>query len=244
MLNRKIKCNLIAVIIGLGVITLWVPLSYAVIISPVQLDLSKKNPVGSFTVTNDSAATITYQAGALTWAQVEGEDIQLATNDLIVTPPIVTIKPKSAQVFRVALFKPAIHSVEHSYRIMLDDISADVAEKTETGISFRFNHNLPVFYAPATNIDSVIWSRCESKIAGKSCVLMENKGNRHAKVVKFTAISASAEEPNTKSKTLLAGSTTQWLFSSMLGSENTTGIKLITDKGPLSLSLKDLPRSR
>lgn len=242
MTNRQSKCNFIAVIVGLSVFTFWVPLSHSVIISPVQLDLSKKNPVGSFTVTNDSTVSLTYQSSALSWAQVDDQDIQVVTNDLIVTPPIVSIKPKSAQVFRVALLKPSSQSIERAYRIILDDISDDVIEKTETGLSFRFNHNLPVFYAPLTNIDSVIWSVCESQVVGKSCLLMENKGNRHAKIIKFTAASANAEEPSNLSKTLLAGSSVRWLYSTLLGYETTTSIKLITDKGPSILIIKDLTR--
>lgn len=64
------------------------------------------------------------------------------------------------------------------------------------------------------------------------------------KVIQFTAVSESAEEPGNFSKTLLAGSSSQWLFSKVLGAENTNSIKLITDKGPITLSLKDLPRSK
>lgn len=244
MVHRRINCNLITLVFGLGLFALWVPLSHSVVISPVQLNLDKKNPVAGFTVTNDAAVTLTYQSSVLSWTQIDGQDIQVATNDLIVTPPIVSIKPKSSQIFRVALFKQSAHEVEQSYRVILDDISADVTEKSDTGLSFRFNHNLPVFYAPTITIDSVIWSVCKSKVAGKSCLQMENKGNRHAKVIKFTAFSASAEETSSLSKTLLAGSSSQWLYSTILGSENTTGIKLITDKGPLTINLKVLPRSK
>ena len=244
MIRRRIKCIIINLVFGLSLFTLWMPLSHSVVISPVQLDLSRKSPVAGFTVTNDSAVTLTYQADVLSWTQIDGQDIQVATNDLIVTPPIVSIQPKGSQIFRIAFFKKSSHELEQSYRIVLDDISADVTEKSDTGLNFRFNHNLPVFYAPLTSIDSVIWSVCESQIAGKSCLQMENKGNRHSKIVKFTAFSASAEETSSLSKTLLAGSSSQWIYTTKLGSENTTGIKLITDKGPLTIILKDLPKSK
>jgi fimbrial chaperone protein len=241
---RQIKRNIFAALFGLGVFITLVPYSEAVIISPVQLDLSVKNPIASFTVTNDSALTVTYQSSALSWTQVDGKDVQIETNDLVITPPIVSIKPKSAQVFRVALFKANPHLVEQSYRIVLDDISTDVTEKSDSGLSFRFNHNLPLFYAPLTSVDSVVWSLCESHVAGKSCLLMENKGNRHAKIVKFSAVSASSEEPNSLSKTVLAGSSNQWLFSTVQGAENTSSIKLITDKGPITINLQDLPSTK
>ncbi len=244
MKNKKVLHNLINAAFGLSLFTTLISSSEAVIVSPVQLDLSVKNPIASFTVTNDSALTVTYQSSFSSWAQVDGQDVHIETNDLVVTPPIVSIKPKSAQVFRVALLKTSTHLVEQSYRIVLDDISTDVAEKSETGLSFRFNHNLPLFFAPLNSNNSVFWSLCESHVAGKSCLLMENKGNRHAKIVKFSAVSASSEEPNSLSKTVLAGSSNQWLFSTVQGAENTSSIKLITDKGPITLNLKDLPSTK
>ena len=244
MHRLQIRNILIFVIFGFALSVALIPYANAVVVSPVQIDLSLKAPVGSFTVTNDSDVVLTYQSTALTWAQIDGQDVQVETQDLIVTPPIVSIKPKSAQVFRVALFKPSKSLIEQSYRIILEDISTDVSQKAENGLSFRFNHNLPIFYAPLRITDLMIYSICESPAAGKSCVLIENKGNRHAKIIQFTAASANLEEASTISKTILAGSSSQWIFSTMQGSENTSNIKLITNKGPLNLNLKDLPRSK
>ncbi|MFT6896348.1 MAG: hypothetical protein ACJA13_000749 [Paraglaciecola sp.] len=62
-------------------------------------------------------------------------------------------------------------------------------------------------------------------------------------MIKFSAVSATAEEPNNQAKTVLAGSSGKWLFSTMQGAEETTSIKLITGKGPLTLLLNDLPSS-
>jgi fimbrial chaperone protein len=180
----------------------------------------------------------------LSWTQVDDQDVQVETNDIVITPPIVSIQPKSAQVFRAALFKASAHLAEQSYRIVLDDISEDVAEKSANGLSFRFSHNLPLFYAPLISVDSVVWSVCESHVAGKSCFLMENKGNRHVKIIKFSALSATKEELSSVSKTVLAGSSNKWFYSTIQGTEHTISIKLITDKGPLTLSVKDLPEAK
>jgi fimbrial chaperone protein len=242
MLTAQLKSNLIATTFGLSLFVLIVPVSHSVIISPVELNLSVNNPVASFTLTNDSAATLTYQSLALSWVQIDGQDIQQETNDLIVTPPIVSIDPQSAQIFRVAIIKKSKGLVEQSYRIILEDISVDVSEEVTTGLSFRFNHNLPVFYAPLNDVNLVVWSVCESTIDGQSCLHVENKGNQHAKIIKLTAVSATAEESSSISKTLLAGSSSQWMFPTMLGIEKTSSIKLITNKGPLTFTIKDLPR--
>ncbi|MFT6896349.1 MAG: P pilus assembly chaperone PapD [Paraglaciecola sp.] len=122
MISRKINSTLISAVFGLGFCIALVPCSQAVIISPIHLEMSVKKPISTFKVTNESARVVTYQSNTLSWAQVDGKDSYIETNELVVTPPIVSIKPNSTQTFRVALFKASSHLVEQSYRIVLEDI--------------------------------------------------------------------------------------------------------------------------
>lgn len=239
----QLKSNTIFALSALLLLALLAPCSEAITISPIHLEMSVDRPITTFTVTNDSDQIVTYQSNTLSWDQLDGKDIYIETEDLLVIPPIVSIQPKSSQTFRIALFNASSHLVEQSYRIMLDNITPYVSDNSHNGLSFIFNHNLPLFFAPIESVDLVVWSVCESDIEAKSCLLMENKGNRHAKMVKFNAMSATHDEPNELSKTVLAGSSDRWFFSTVQGSENTTSIKVTTDKGLLVLILEDLPHS-
>ncbi|MFQ3236056.1 MAG: fimbrial chaperone protein [Paraglaciecola sp.] len=245
-MNSKIHTNLTAAALaGALFFTALVPRAQAVILSSVHLDMSVKKPIISLTVTNDSTEVVTYQINTLTWAQVDGQNIYNDTNDLMVTPPIVSIEANSAQVFRVALFKPDPHLIELSYRVILDNITSEArSEKKGTSLSFVFSHNVPLFFAPLTPVDSILWSRCASQVVGESCLRMENKGNRHTKMRNFSAVSATTQEPYQIGSTVLAGSSGQWLFATMLGDENTTHIEVNTDKGPITLILDDLPQAK
>jgi fimbrial chaperone protein len=242
-MNLAIKGKLIATLLGIGLLITLVPHSQAVTLSPIHLNMSVKKPIISFTVTNDSLKAITYQINTLSWHQVDGKDAYDETRQLIVSPPIVSIEPNSSQTFRVGLLEESAHLVEQAYRVVLDDITIYLPEKSENGLSFIFNYNLPLFYAPVKWVDSVIWSRCESPVKGKSCLLIENEGNRHVKLVNLVAVSATKEEPLKKTKTVLAGSTFTWLYPTMQGTENTTSIKLSKDESPMVLVLADLPIS-
>jgi fimbrial chaperone protein len=235
------KGKLIAALLGLGLFITLVPHSQAVIISPVHLNMSVKKPIISFTVTNDSAEVITYQISTLSWQQVDGKDTYDETRQLIVSPPIVSIEPNSTQTFRVGLFKESSHLVEEAYRVVLDDITTYLPDNSKNSLKFIFNHNLPLFYAPVKRIDSVVWTTCESAVKGTSCLHIENKGNRHIKLVNFIAVSATQEEPLRNAKTVLAGSTSKWFYPTMQGIETTTSIKVVSGKGPIVLILADLP---
>jgi fimbrial chaperone protein len=242
-MNVAIRGKHIAILLGVGLLLTLLPWALAVTISPIHLNLSVREPVISFKVTNNSAKAITYQINTLSWRQVDGKDTYNETSDLIVSPPIVSIEPNSTQTFRVGLLKESSHIIEEAYRVVLEDITLYLPDNSNNGLRFIFNHNLPLFYAPVKRVDSVIWSTCGSPAKGKSCLLFENKGNRHVKLANFIAVSSTNEEPLHKAKTVLAGSTGKWIYPTMQGTESTTSIKLNTGKGPLVLVLADLPIS-
>lgn len=234
-IRKLVKRELVAGLCGVCLLLAISPAAVAVVISPIQLDLSNKKPIGSFTVTNDTAFAITYQAKGLSWQQADGKDVQELSNEVIVSPPIVTIPSMSKQVFRLALqSKLNTRETEQAFRLVLEDVSAEVAVKKETGVSFRFNHNLPVYYAPAFVVNSLAWSACVTEVEGKSCLRLDNKGNQHLKIIEFKL---SAKEATTPPKVILAGSSAEWLYATKTALEATENITVLTDRGPLSLSL-------
>jgi fimbrial chaperone protein len=231
---------IIALFVGGLICLILVASAQAITISPVHLFMSVKKPIISLTVINDSAKVMTFQTKAVTWSQVNGKDVYSETNDLMITPPIVSIQANSTQVFRLAMFSDSSHLVESSYRVILEDITAELVS-AENGVSFKFNHSLPLMYAPITPNDSVLWTRCESNVVGKSCLRMDNQGNQHAKLVRFNAVSATAQAPYEGAKTVLAGSSAQWFYTTMIGAENTIHLEVTTSKKSVTLIIEDLP---
>lgn len=239
MRKDAIRLCLIRVAIGLSLLA-SINSASAVIISPIQLDISVRKPITSFKVTNDSTVAIVYQASALSWIQIGGQDTQVDTDDLVITPPIVTIQPKTSQVFRVAMLNPVPNLTELAYRVVLEDISEDIFKNSETGINFRFNHSLPLFYTSKIPVVSLVWSICKSVLIGKSCLRLENKGNSFFKITKFSALSKSKDETVGGVKTILAGNSHEWIYSSMQGTEPTEGFRINSTKEPVNINLKDI----
>jgi P pilus assembly chaperone PapD len=236
----KIQSKPITALFAVGLIfSILVACAQAITISPVHLSMSVKKPIISLTVTNDSARIMTFQTKTVIWSQVNGDNVYSDTNDFMITPPIVSIQANSSQVFRLALFRNSPHLVELSYRVILEDITAELASE-ENGLSFKFNHSLPLMYAPITPLDSVLWTRCESNVVGKSCLRMDNQGNRHTKLVRFNAVSTTAQVPYEGAKTVLAGSSAQWFYTTMIDAENTTHLEVTTNNGIETLIIEDL----
>ena len=240
MIARHIELPLLKVVVGFAALATLISAS-AVIISPVELNISSKNPVTSFKVTNDSSAAITYQSNVLLWEQIGGLEKQGETKDLVITPPIVTVQPKATQIFRVAMLRVIPHSREQAYRVLIEDISDEKIANSEQGVSFKFNHDLPLFYTPLNIVSSLTWSSCVSSVVGKGCLRLENKGNSRLKIIKISALSKNNGEVIGSVKTILSGGSYDWSYASMQSSEAIEGFRIITSKEPINISLKDFP---
>ncbi len=105
------------------------------LIRPVVVELAARQRAAAISVTlGDTArAPVRLQAELLRWTQdLEGRPITVASNDLIVSPPLVELQPGQRQVIRVAL-RAAPSNEELAYRLILED----VAEPAEGALVHR-----------------------------------------------------------------------------------------------------------
>lgn len=150
---------------------------FAVTISPTVVDLNSTQKIVTITFINDTGREINIQSSGLIWKQVNGKDTYSPTNDLIVVPAIVTIPGGKSQNFRVTKRVLDGADSELSYRLYLEDITPAFTDpkKTDPGIFFKFNQNLPVYYytGKANPKNSLKVSFCSSD-SKQTCVRVDN----------------------------------------------------------------------
>lgn len=187
-------------------------------VSPVVVEIDSPRKAAAITLTNGSDRAVTYQVEALNWRQENGVDRYQPTDELVVVPPIFEIAPHSSQVVRVMLRVPAPSGVERTYRVLLEDITQAPATEN-TGIAFRFSHNLPVLVAPAGKINNVMqWRPCAAEPAVRQagpaelCVRLRNAGNRRIKVTELLMSGNGWQQalPVHGGFNLLAGAEREW----------------------------------
>lgn len=198
---------------------LFYSIAHAAVISPIELEITAARSISSFTVTNDTSEPITYQTQGRMWKQVDGENVEENTTDIIITPPIVTIAAGQQQVFRTGLSKKIESNKELTYRVYLEDISEfkTVNASKQTGISFKFNHNLPLFINLNIHTANLSLAKCSDTTQIKNCIRVKNNGNKHFKVTEVTITSdeLSTSELVIGSKTtVLANSWIEYKFKS------------------------------
>jgi fimbrial chaperone protein len=184
-------------------------------VDPVRVELSPQQQTAAIIVRNESDQPSSIQIQAVTWSQVDGKDVYTPTRELLVSPPIATIPPKSDQVIRVALRRPADPSKELAYRINLQELPHEQATES-TGVQVALRIGLPVFVQSLKGdaAPKMAWS--VARVSDSQLrVQVRNQGNAHVQISDFSLHAAGTTQAVTSesaSSYVLAGQSREWLL--------------------------------
>jgi fimbrial chaperone protein len=166
-------------------------------------------------IRNESDQPTSIQIHAVTWSQLDGKDHYAPTRELFVSPPIVTIAPKSDQVIRVALRREADATKELAYRINLQELPQQPAPGF-TGVQVALRIGLPVFVQPKQGEARAKMNWTVARMPGETLkVGMQNQGNAHVQVSDFSLYAPGRDQAITgesASSYVLAGQAREWLL--------------------------------
>lgn len=184
-------------------------------INPLRIDLSNSRKTAVITVTNNLDQPTTIQIQPISWSQVDGLDVYISTKDLLISPPIVTIAPKGAQIIRVALRKSIDPVQELSYRINLQEIQPSLSTN-ETSVQIGLRVGIPVFVQPQSGASSPKLSWKVTATADNLVKLdLRNEGKVHVKISDLQLFSIGNEQTlanDSGSSYILAGQFHSWLL--------------------------------
>jgi len=210
-------------------------------VDPVRLEISTQQKTAAVTVKNDSDQPTSIQIQAVAWSQVGGKDVYTPTQELLVSPPIVTIAANAEQVIRVGLRRQADASSELSYRISLQELPPQPAPGV-TGVQVALRIGLPVFVQPENGLAApkLLWSVAQMPDRQLKVVL-NNQGNAHVQISDFALYLPASEQAiasEAGSSYVLAGQTREWLLkTSAAQSGGPLRLKASTDAGNIETDL-------
>lgn len=168
----------------LGLLTLCAgsqSLAGAFSVSPVRVFLEPRDRAAALTLVNGADAEVVLQADVMRWSQdTDGQDRLEPSDDLLVSPPILKLPPRSRQVVRLArLIAPDLQR-QQTYRLLLREVP-DLRPTAEQGarLPITLVLSIPVFLgAPAAQSDV----HCELHARQPPQVTCRNQGRAHAQV--------------------------------------------------------------
>ena len=150
--------------------------------NPVRLVLAGGAASTALAVENQGDESVLVQAEVVAWSQTGGEDHLVASEDLVVSPPIFRIAPGASQTVRVGLTRRVDPSRELTYRLFLKEVPpAPVAGDSQVRVALRLG--LPVFVMPPVTAAPRLGWALAFDAAGALVVTATNTGNAHAQVI-------------------------------------------------------------
>ncbi len=216
--------------------------SNAITITPTTILLSPGSKVITVSYTNDSAQDINLQVKTLVWSQVDGKNTYKETNELIVSPAITKILAGKKQNFRITIRQIDTATTEKSYRLILEDITADLPKQKSGEVSFKFNQDLPVFYSSIKSASKDLGkiNLCKSIDPKFTCLRINNDGEKHVTLKNILYLGVDNQTQNLNIfGTILAKSFQEFIFITPTTNNSNKAIDVETSFGTISLSLKN-----
>jgi fimbrial chaperone protein len=120
-------------------------------VTPVRIFMAPRDRATAITVTNEGDDELVMQADVYTWHQKpSGEDDLALSEDLILSPPILKLAPRSRQVVRLARVGAPSPDQQLTYRMVVREVPEarkDPGKDVRLQVALAFS--LPVFITPS-----------------------------------------------------------------------------------------------
>lgn len=199
--------------------------SGALLIWPVDPVIEGKQNATALWLENSGKTPKTLQVRIFAWAQKDGHNVYAPQNDVIGSPPILTIGPGQRQLVRLTRTVPPSDKPEQAYRVIVDEIPVPQAAGTNKGasVSFRMRYSIPLFsYAqtmPPDLRDTIKTQHVKRALqwrvgqdADGRYLEVKNEANIHARLVDVSFDKGDGASPVAKGLLgyVLPGSTARW----------------------------------
>ncbi|SPJ32929.1 fimbrial biogenesis chaperone [Kushneria phyllosphaerae] len=215
---RKILLRFLTTIV-LSTLLLPVPAVLAassILIWPINPTLSSQERARPLWLENQANVPATLQIRILRWQQVQQRNDYQPQDDILPSPPVVTIAPGKRQLVRLTLTGAAPTSGEQAYRILVDEIPdarQQAREASDSRVQFRMRYSVPLFVTSsevpeqsAHIAEALRWSVITEN--GQRYLRVHNPGSAHARLARVQMDGTTVAEGLLGY--VLAGTTKQW----------------------------------
>ena len=194
----------------------------SILIWPINPVIDGDSRAAALWLENPGKTPVTLQVRIYAWAQQGGRDSYAPQDEILGTPPIVSIQPGERQLIRLTRTTPPPAVAEKSYRVIVDEIPTSTGPAAPgAAVSFRMRYSLPLFsYAQASQhkgkakieppAPALAW-RVGSDSDGRFLEI-QNKGAGHARLTDVGFIAGAGRSPVAEGLFgyVLPGATMRW----------------------------------
>lgn len=180
-------------------------------ISPVMINLRVGQGATGINLQNLGEAPVYGQVRVYLWEQKDGDDVLTPTQDVVASPPIIQIGPKSSQIIRLVRRSEQLPASELTYRILIDEIPKD--DGPASGVDIRLRYSVPMFVLPADERAAPVLAWSVFKKDGFWMLRVRNSGTQRAQIGALELSNAAGKQFEIASGLfgyVLAGRVREW----------------------------------
>lgn len=149
-------------------------------VQPALVDVLAPGAASTITLRNEGSTPSNVQIRVFRWSQVNGEESLQPTEDVVASPPAVTLLPGTDYVARIVRVAKRPVAPEEAYRMLVDELPDAGRAKTGT-VKLLVRHSIPVFFgSPKRTPPAVDWT--VSKQDGRLIVSARNRGGMRLRI--------------------------------------------------------------
>ncbi len=148
-------------------------------VSPILIDAGE-GANASITLRNQEDRPLNAQVRVFRWSQRDGvEDLQ-PTDDVVASPPIVTVGPREDYVVRLQRTTGEQPVAEEAYRVVVDELPNPDRQRNGT-VAVVLRYIVPAFFFPADATQPRLrWSLAHRD--GRTVLVAENTGDKRVQL--------------------------------------------------------------
>ena len=160
-------------------------------VEPVLVDITAPAAASTVTLRNEGTTPIDAQIRVFRWSVVNGKEQLDPTDDVVASPPSVTLTPKGQYVTRIVRTSKQPVVGEESYRLLVDQLP-DLSQQRNGAVNLMVRYSIPVFFgAPNKKNPTVAWSIATS--GDKVTLTARNDGERRLRISALSLRDASGK---------------------------------------------------
>ena len=229
--------NILAILLGMTACNAaW---AADVRVAPSTVEPGAGGRTATLTVRNEEQRPLRIQIRALKWSQQNGTDVTLPTQDVVASPPFITLQPMQQYQVRVVRTGAAPLAAEESYRVLIDEIP-DAHDLQPGSVNLVLRQSLPVFFSgTASRAPNVTWVLQHS--GGAVSLVARNTGNRRMRISDITLEGSGAPIYHADGLIgyVLPGAERRWTLATVaaLPGDGRVHLKATSDTGPIDAAL-------
>jgi fimbrial chaperone protein len=192
-----IKISTRIILTALFVSPCAMPQAASLQVAPVSVEVTAPGATATVNLRNQGDRPLNGQVRVFRWRQVDGVDKLEPTQDVVASPPMVTLRPNMSYVVRIVRTKKAPVTAEESYRLLIDELP-EAAAKRRSAVNIVLRYSIPVFFTPKGTVAGKLKWELQRRNS-KLFLLARNDGDRR---VRLSALKITDK----KGKTISLGS--------------------------------------